>query len=127
MSDLRRLPDSEFEVMNIIWNNSSPITTLQIYDQLPVNKKVTQQTLLTRLSRLINKGFLASERIGKERNYTPTISKTNYMKLETEAFISRHFIFSIESLIDTFYYNKNLSQAELDELNIWLSKRRGTG
>lgn len=67
---LKRLPDGEFEVMKVIWNTTAPVTTLQIMEKLK-GKNWKPQTVLTMLVRLIEKGFLRSERQGRERNYTP--------------------------------------------------------
>ena len=57
---IKRLPDSEFEVMKVIWSNEPPITTLQIMEKLDSGKDWKPQTVLTMLVRLIEKGFLIS-------------------------------------------------------------------
>ena len=120
---IKRLPDSEFEIMDIIWDNPSPITTLQIMEKLGAGRQIKMQTLLTMLVRLIEKGFLTSERVGRERNYSPVVSKRDYMAIETESFMSRHYISTIGSLMQTFYSGRELSQDELIELQAWLAER----
>ena len=92
MAAIKRLPDSEFEIMEIIWHNSPPMTTLQVMEKMEPSRNLKLQTLLKMLMRLIEKGFLKSERVGRERNYTPIISKQEYMKFETENFMTRHYI-----------------------------------
>ena len=125
MAVIKRLPDSEFEVMEIIWGNPPPITTLQIMDKLEPDRKLKLQTLLTMLVRLIEKGFLTSERVGRERNYSSAISKQEYMKVETGSFMARHYINSMGSLIKTFYDGQELSPEDMRELQDWLTKKGG--
>ena len=109
--------------MEIIWDNPPPMTTLQIMDKIKPGRNIKLQTLLTMLLRLIEKGFLTSERVGKERNYTPAVTKQDYMRIEIDAFIGRHYINSIGSLINTFYEGQELSQKDIRELQNWLAER----
>ena len=86
------------------------------------DRNIKLQTLLTMLLRLIEKGFLSSERIGRERNYSPIVSKQEYMQVETMTFMNRHYIDSVGSLIRTFYNSQELSQDDINDLKDWLSK-----
>jgi len=85
---IKRLPDAEFEVMKVIWKNTPPITTLQIIENLGPDKNWKPQTVLTMLARLVEKGFLKSDRVGKERSYSPAIQEQNYMQIETSDFMN---------------------------------------
>jgi len=120
---LKRLPDAEFEVMKVIWNNALPATTSQIMGNLESRKNWKPQTVLTMLVRLIEKGFLKSERVGRERNYTPAIREQDYMEIETGDFMKRYRGNSMGSLVKTLYDGRNLSQEDLRELKEWLSER----
>ena len=73
--------------------------------------------------RLVEKGFITSERAGRERNYSPLISKMDYMHVETENFMARHYINSLGSLIKTFYDGQTLSPEDVQELQDWLEER----
>ena len=123
MYDVKRLPDAEFELMKAVWSCSPPVTTLEIIEQLAPERNWKPQTVLTMLVRLIDKGFLSSERVGRERNYTPIISEQAYMHAETEGFMSRYRGNSLGSLVKTMYDGKNLSDADIDELKKWLAER----
>ena len=126
MAVIKRLPDSEFEVMEIIWDNSPPLTTLQIMQRMPESRSLKLQTLLTMLMRLTEKGFLTSERVGRERNYSPVISKQDYIRAETDSFKERHYISSFGSLIKAFYDDRELSSDDIKELQDWLAERGGS-
>ena len=123
MAVIKRLPDAEFEIMKIIWKNTPPVTTIQIMRSLESDKKWKPQTVLTMLVRLIEKGFLTSEKVGKERNYTPIIGEQDYMRIETGDFMKRYYGNSVGSLVKTLYDGQNLSQEDLRELKEWLEER----
>jgi len=120
MISVKRLPDSEFELMKIIWRSKPPITTNEIIEQLGDEKSWKPQTVLTLLIRLMEKGFLMSARVGRERNYTPIIAEEEYMYVETGEFISRYRGNSFGSLVKTMYDGKNLSKEDLNELKNWI-------
>lgn len=109
--------------MEIIWSSDPPITTLQIMEKMKSDRNLKLQTLLTMLLRLTEKGFLTSERVGRERNYSPAVSRGEYMRVETGAFMARHYIDSMRSLIKTFYDGKTLSPEDILELQDWLAER----
>jgi predicted transcriptional regulator len=120
---LKRLPDAEFEVMKVIWRNTPPLTTNRIIEHLNPDLKWKPQTVLTMLIRLIEKGFLSSEKVGKERQYAPIISEKDYLSVETGNFMKRYYGNSLGSLVKTFYDGKALSKEDLAELKAWLDER----
>lgn len=123
MALIKRLPDAEFEIMKVIWSSTPPVTTLQIMEKLGDDKDWKPQTVLTMLVRLIEKGFLQSERVGRERNYTPAITEQDYMQVETGDFMKRYYGNSMGSLVKTLYDGQNLSPEDLRELKEWLAER----
>jgi len=125
---MKRLPDAEFEVMKIIWDSTPPVTTLEIMDKLKHEKKWKPQTVLTMLVRLIEKGFLESERVGRERNFTPVILEQDYLRIETGDFMKRYTgnagRYSVGVLVKALFDDQNLSQEDILELKDWLAKKR---
>ena len=123
MKPTKRLPDAEFEIMHIIWQNTPPISTNQIISHLDSGKTWKPQTVLTLLVRLIDKGFLHSEKNGKERTYSPLISQKDYLSIETNSFFDRLHSNSIRSLVNTLYDGKKLTSEEIADLKNWLEER----
>ena len=121
---IKRLPDAEFEVMKVIWSNTPPITSLAIMEKLKHGKNWKPQTVLTMLVRLTEKGFLSSERLGRERNYTPIIQEQEYLRIETGDFMRRYSGHSVGTLVKTLYDGQNLTQEDLQELKDWLAEKR---
>lgn len=123
MKGIKKLPDSEFEIMRVVWRNTPPMTTNQIIAGLGKGNTWKPQTVLTLLGRLIEKGFLGTEKVGKERTYTPVILQDEYLKAETGSFFDRLHGNSIRSLVNTLYDGKKLSEDEIADLRHWLAER----
>ena len=83
---MRRLPDAELEVMKAIWDNTPPMSTNDVMKVISNEKNWNISTLLTLLSRLIDRGFLSSEKRGRERIYYPQVEREEYMEYETKNF-----------------------------------------
>jgi predicted transcriptional regulator len=123
MKSTKRLPDAEFELMRIIWQNEPPMSTNQIIACLDVSNTWKPQTVLTLLVRLIEKGFLSSDKAGKERIYFPLISRSEYLQTETGSFFDKLHGNSIFSLVNALYDGKKISDKEIYELRKWLDER----
>lgn len=121
---MKKLPDAEFEIMKVVWANEPPITTSIIMEQLGKEKEWKAQTIITLLLRLVERGFVRTEKNGKERNYFPLIAKEDYLKFETGDFMKRFHENSFTSLVAMLYDGKKLKDSDLDELMKWLKEKR---
>ena len=116
---MKRLPETEFEVMKCIWNNTPPVTTSEIMAQLGNGRGWKTPALITLLQRLTERGFLRSEKPGKERLYYPLIEQDDYLRFETDSFLGRAHGGSISSLMSALSGRQRLSRDDLDELIHW--------
>jgi len=124
MAKMKKLPDAEFEIMKVVWTNEPPITTSIIMEQLGKEKDWKAQTILTLMVRLVERGFLRTEKNSKERTYYPLISKEDYLEFETGDFMKRFHGNSFASLVTTLYDGKKIKDSDLDTLAKWLNDRR---
>lgn len=124
MKNIKKLPDAEFDIMKVIWANEPPMTTTIIMEQLGEEKEWKIQTVVSLMLRLVERGFLRSEKHGKERRYFPLISKEDYLKFETGNFMKQYHDNSLFHLINTLYDDKALTDKEIDELLKWVKERR---
>ena len=99
------------------------MSTNQIIACLDEDKTWKPQTVLTLLVRLIEKGYLHSEKIGKERTYSPIVTYEDYLALETEKFLDQIHGNSVLNLINTLYEGKKLSEQDISELHTWLVEK----
>jgi predicted transcriptional regulator len=121
---MKKLPDAEFDIMKVVWANKPPITTNIIMQQLGNEKKWKAQTVLSLMLRLVERGFIRSEKNGKERNYFPLISKEDYLNFETSDFIERFHANSFTSLVTRLYDGNKIRDSDLDELEKWLKEKK---
>ena len=120
---ITRLPETEFEVMSAIWRNIPPVTTTTLMNQLGNEKGWKLQTLVTLLNRLTERGFISSEKLGKERTYYPCVKQEDYIQYETTLFVERYHGNSLFQLVNAFSGNNKLSKEEIDELSSWLKNQ----
>ena len=123
MNIMKKLPSAEFEIMKVVWTNQPPITTNMIMEQLGNEKKWKAPTVISLMLRLVERGFLRTEKKGKERIYYPLVTKEDYLKFETSNFIKQYHENSFLSFVNTFYDGKQLSDRDIEELMEWVKKR----
>lgn len=111
-----RLSEAEYEIMQIIWKKSGPITSADLCE-LSESRGWKAPTVLTFLKRLCQKGLLASEKQGKTRVYYPIVSRTQYAQSETQALIDTLYNGNANSLIACLAAQKGLDEKETAELN----------
>lgn len=125
MSTMKRLPDAEFDIMKVVWANEPPITTNMILEQLGREREWKAQTVISLMLRLVDRGFLRTEKLGKERTYYPLVDKETYLKFETNNFVKQYHNNSVLGLINTLFDDQALSDTEIDALLQWAKERRG--
>jgi len=119
-----RLPDAEFEIMDILWDSEPPVTTAMIWERIGRGRGVKIQTIVTLFGRLTERGFLRFERgKGREREFYPLISRDEYLQMETEHFLGRHHKHSYASLLSALRPER-MTDGELDELARWIDGAR---
>ncbi len=120
---MKRLPDTEFDIMKVVWANEPPITTNIIMQQLGHERKWKAQTVISLMLRLVKRGFIRTEKNGKERVFFPLISKEDYLSFETKNFIKQYHENSFLSLVNTLYTGEKLTEREVDALIKWAKER----
>lgn len=124
MEQMKKLPDAEFEIMQVVWANEPPITTSEIMKQLGFEKEWKIQSVVSFMLRLTERGFLRSEKHGKERTYYSLVKQEDYLKFETDNFLKQFHKNSFLNLVTTMYADKALSDEDIDGLKELLKKGR---
>lgn len=119
--EMRRLPDSELELMQIIWRREGPVSRGEIEGELRGDRSLAATTVLTFLTRLCEKGFLSVERRGKSNYYTPLVSRRDYLAGESRSILDRLYGGSLTafaaSLVDS-----GVSREEIEALREMLEE-----
>lgn len=120
---IRRLPDSELAVMQAVWQCTPPVSRTDLEEMLLPQYPMAQTTLLTLLTRLAEKGFLAVEKQGRSNVYMPLISRDAYLADQSRRFVDQLCGGNI-SLFASALCDSGLSKEELEELSRLLEEGR---
>lgn len=121
---MKRLPDSELEIMMIIWKLDKPVTRFEIEDRLDEERKLSPTTILSFLSRLQEKGFLKVQKTGKNNVYIAQVDKESYMQKESKNILKRLYNNSAKNFLAALYDGDNLSEEDVNELMNYLNEKR---
>lgn len=119
----QQISESELVLMKIIWKNGGSALYAQILEELqresnPRNKN----TVLTLLSRLIDKKYLKIRKIGRRNDYIALVTEQEYQTLQTNSFLNRVYSGNVRTLVSTLLRQDVLSAAEMQEVeNYWTS------
>lgn len=120
-NSIRRLPDSELEVMQALWVCPSPASRADMEIILAKTHPMAQTTLLTLLSRLCEKGFVRTEKSGRITHYFPLITKEDYLANQSKRFF-RNLCGGSISTFAAALCDSGLSKEELQELRDLLER-----
>ena len=123
MHKIKKLPDAEFNVMKVVWANKPPITANIIMAEHGNAEGWKVQTAITLLLRLVERGFLRTEKTGKERTYFPMVNQEDYLRFETGNFIKQYHNNSFLNLVTAMYDDKALTDDDFEGLRKLLKKR----
>ena len=115
MEEIKRLPESELEIMQIIWKKSALVSRVDIEQALQETHPLAPTTILTLLTRLCEKGFLSLKKEGRSNLYEPLISEKEYLAAESRSFLDRVFHGSVASFA-TALCDSGVTKEELEEL-----------
>lgn len=119
----KKIPESELEVMKVIWDNKVSISSKEITAIMEETKGWKKTTTLTLLSRLAEKTFINVEKGKKITYYTAIVTEKSYLGLETSNFFKKIHGNSLKSFITTLHGNNDINDKDLDELEEWIKNR----
>ncbi len=88
-TEIRRLPDTELEVMQAIWACEPPVSRTDIDEILRDTHPMAQTTLLTVLTRLSEKGFVEIRKEGRSARYIPVVARQDYLAQQSRRFVEK--------------------------------------
>ena len=114
---IQQVSDFELELMKTIWGNGGTALYAEIAEAL--EKKGTpapKNTIISLLSRLIEKGFLKTNKIGRRNRYTALVSEADYRAAQTETFLDKIYEGSAKDLISTLIQKEMISPDDYENL-----------
>ena len=121
---MKRLPESELEIMKIIWRHGEPMNRMEIEAQL--EKKVAAPTVLSFLNRLEAKGFVSVEKVGKVNWYTPLVAEEAYLQRESRSILRKLYRNSLKNFVTALYDGDALTQQDMEDLADFLEEKGRT-
>ena len=116
------ISESEWAVMEVLWD-ASPQTAAEVTRALRQSKQWADNTVRTLLTRLVEKGALATGTSGEgTRTFTPSVAKDACVKAEGESFLRRIFGGAAKPLLVHFAQNSKLTPEEVKELKRLLDR-----
>lgn len=121
MGNIPKISEAEYEVMKVIWEKN-PITANEIADKLSPQTNWNPKTVKTLISRLVKKGVLKFEAVGKVYMYGPKVQKEECQAEEAESFLNRVFDGALMPMLAHFAKSKALSDDEIQALKNLLDR-----
>ncbi len=118
---MKKLPESELEIMMIIWRHDGSVNRMEIEEHL--KKDVAAPTILSFLNRLEAKGFVSVEKIGKVNWYTPLVKEEEYLQKESKNILQKMYRNSLKNFVTALYDGDGLSAQDMEELKEFLEEK----
>ncbi len=122
---MKKLGEAELEIMQVIWKADAPITSSFILKELQERRKWQLSTLMTSLSRLVDKGFISCDRTTGNNLYSSIISENDFKAKESKSFLEKLYNNSIQNMVATLYSNKAINDSDMNELRKFLDDLEG--
>jgi len=121
--DAPKISDAEWTVLKAVWQLNTP-TAREVVERLKDQVDWRPKTIHTLLSRLVQKGALASEKPEREYVFKPLITENEGRHAASRSFLDKVFDGEIAPFLACFLERKKLSRKELDELKSILEEKK---
>ena len=112
-----QISDSELELMKIIWSAGGTALYAQIMETLAEEGRSWQKnTVITLLSRLVEKGLLRTSKLGRRNQYTALATEADYQAAQAQTLLNKLYEGSAKGLVSTLIERELLSAADYEEL-----------
>lgn len=119
---MKSLGEAELEIMQVIWNSNSAVTSNYILKELEGKRRWSLSTLMTSLARLSAKEFVKCDRTSGTNMYSYIISESEYKASAGTGFLKSLYNNSICNMVASLYNDKKLSDEDIKELKSYLDE-----
>lgn len=114
---MQHISDYELILMKVIWSNGGTALYAEIVNGLEsIGNSWTKNTIITLLSRLIDKSMLKANKIGRRNEYTAIVSEAEYQSSQTENFLDKIYEGNAKGLVSTLIQKDLLSSEDYEDL-----------
>lgn len=123
---IQQVSDSELELMKIVWASGGSAQYAAIMEALAKSGKTWQKnTVITLLSRLVDKGLLKTSKIGRRNEYIALVSESGYQSAQARRFLNKLYAGDAKSLVAALIQGDMLSEDDYLELKRFWEKGGG--
>ena len=116
MAKYQRLTKAEEEIMQMLWNESEPITVTNLIAKMEVDPKPPHSTVSSIVRILERKGFVHYNAYGRTHVYYPIVEKTDYTRTSINSIAKRYFQGSMNELVSFLVKENDLSIKDLSSI-----------
>ncbi|MGM9607073.1 MAG: BlaI/MecI/CopY family transcriptional regulator [Oscillospiraceae bacterium] len=120
MEEYKHLPESELDIMLVVWAAGGEIAAPAILEGL--SRPLTASALHSYLKRLEEKGFLSCRKEGRTNWYTALVSRENYQEQEGKSVLEKLYAGSLKRFAAALYDGGALKREDVDELRAYLDE-----
>ena len=114
---IQQIYDSELELMRIVWARGGTALYAHIMEDLEKAGRTWQKnTVITLLSRLVEKGLLRTSKLGRRNQYTALATEADYQAAQAQTLLNKLYEGSAKGLVSTLIERELLSAADYEEL-----------
>ena len=118
----QRLPDSELDIMLVLWNGHAKMTRMEIEAVVKEKKQLAPTTILSLLTRLEKKQFVKIEKEGKNNLYSPLVSQEKYLQNESKTVLEKLYGNSIKNFVASLYQGNQMDDEDIRELDTFIKE-----
>lgn len=115
------ISSAELKILEILWENS-PLSAIQIVNQLEGVQSWSNRTIKSLINRLLKKKAISYNQDGNRYFYYPLLKKNDYLHKTSHSFITRLFGGKISPLVAHFVKQEKISKEDLQELKAILQE-----
>lgn len=118
------LSDSEWKLMNCLWEQSSRTIT-ELTAALRPDTGWSKNTVITMLSRLEAKGAVRHQEGERAKRYFPVMDRRDAAQAETENFLGKVYGGSLGLMMSAMVESRRLTEDDIAELSAILERAEG--
>ena len=117
---MKKLSDSELNIMKKFWEVESSLTLEEVQDAVK-ECSWTDNTVRNFLARIVNKGYLKVDKIGRKNLYVPLVSD-EYIGKKSKSLLERLYDDSLQHFVAGLYESNSLTKEDVLELRDYLDE-----
>lgn len=122
---IAQVSDSELELMKIVWANGGTALYAHIMAELAKAGRTWQKnTVITLLSRLVDKGLLKTSKLGRRNEYAALVSESDYQAAQAQSLLDKLYEGSAKGLVSTLIQRELLSAGDYEELKAFWEEKK---